>query len=74
MNRIGLTDLAALIDRGELQAAEFCFCCQKIRYATKADARRAGAEMKAKGKGHTRPYECRRRGGWHLTSKLQRPA
>jgi hypothetical protein len=69
MKRIRLADLAELVMCGKVQAAEYCWRCGKIRYPSLLEARSVGARMAAMGKGHTRPYECRR-GGWHLTSKV----
>ena len=72
MKRIQLEDLAAMLNKGEIIAAEYCFCCKKIRYPSREEAAVAGAEIAKKGKGHSRPYECRRRGGWHLTAREAR--
>ena len=68
MKRISLSDLADLVQCGKVEAAIYCWRCQKILYPSLLDARSTGARMAALGKGHTRPYECSR-GGWHLSSK-----
>lgn len=72
MKRIKLDDLARMLNEGHLECAEYCYCCDKIRYATRQDAAKAGAEIARAGKGRTRPYECLRRGGWHLTAREKR--
>lgn len=70
MKRIQLADLAEMIEAGRMpQLAEHCYCCDKVRYPTREAAAKVGAQMAAKGKGHAYPYECHRRGGWHLTAK-----
>lgn len=71
MKRIHLADLAELVTSGKIQAAEYCWRCNKIRYPSREAARSVGARMAALGKGHTRAYKCRR-GGWHLTAKVSK--
>ena len=72
MKRITLADLESLVSCGKIHAADYCYRCQKIRYPTLSEARLVGAQIARNGKGHTRPYECRR-GGWHLTSRRIEP-
>jgi hypothetical protein len=43
-------------------------CKRKVRFATKDAARRTLHELKERGTGERRFYECRACGGWHLTS------
>ena len=69
MKRISLSDLADLVQCGKVEAATYCWRCSKILYPSLTDARRVGAEMARKGKGHTRPIPCAKGHGWHLTSK-----
>ena len=70
MKRIRLSDLAEMVELGKVSAVVFCYRCHKIAYATRQDARNAGREMRAKGKGHTCAYQCKRNPDWwHLTSK-----
>ena len=69
MKRISLSDLADLVQCGKVEAATYCWRCSKILYPSLADARRVGAEMARRGKGHTRPIPCAKGLGWHLTSK-----
>ena len=71
MKRIRIDDLAEMMELGKLTCAEYCPYCRKIRYPSLAEARRAGAAIAAAGKGHTRPYPCPKRDGWHLTSKAK---
>ena len=69
MKRIGLQDLAEMVDRGRLNTESYCHYCRKIRYETRDEAAKAGARIAALGKAHSRPYPCPRRDGWHLTSE-----
>ena len=45
MKRIQLEDLASMLNKGEIIAAEYCFCCNKIRYPSRKEAAAAGAEI-----------------------------
>jgi hypothetical protein len=75
MKRISLADLGEMISNGKLgHLTQHCGCCNKIAYATAAEARKNGAFLRAEGKNKSRAYKCPKGKGWHLTSKTHSPS
>ena len=72
--RLSLKDLERLVKDGSIEVERFCIRCKKITYQSEAEARKYGAEMRRRGRGHTVPYRCPRNSdNWHLTSMKQHP-
>ena len=72
MKRLRLQDLSDLIDVGKLSNfTRYCYKCKKILYPTREEASAVASSIALKGKGKSRPYQCTKTNGWHLTSLVK---
>ena len=72
MKRLRLQDLSHLIDIGRLSnLTGYCYKCKKILYPTREEASAVASSIALKGKGKSRPYQCTKTNGWHLTSLVK---
>ena len=72
MKRILLKDLADAIKKGSFRIdTQYCWKCNKVLYTTREEASLKASKIAKAGKGKSRPYQCTKMYGWHLTSRIQ---
>ena len=72
MKRIPIEDLADAIKKGSFRIdTTYCWKCNKILYTTREEASLKASKIAKAGKGKSRPYQCTKMDGWHLTSRIQ---